>query len=158
MYLYTQGGKDLLGCISDAQMQTTLATALATSNDAMDNSDIDLTFSLVYVGQVRLVLSVTFCIYSGSSSSTLSPRFFSELSWGKQHHPLQSNVNIFIYNVFVARTRFPASQLPYEETSTSSSTILYNLSTDEDVADLRDAHNADLVQMAGKVGYSCGIG
>ncbi|CAN0357794.1 unnamed protein product, partial [Ascophyllum nodosum] len=69
MYLYTQGGKDLLGGISDAQMQTTLATALTTSNDATTNSDIDLTFSLVYVGQ-----------------------------------------------------------LPYEETSTSSSTILENLS------------------------------
>ena len=66
MYLYTQGGKDLLGGISDAQMQTTLATALTTSNDATTNSDIDLTFSLVYVGQVRLVLCVVFCIYSDS--------------------------------------------------------------------------------------------
>ena len=65
MYLYTQGGKGLLGGICDAQMQTTLATALATSNDATTNSDIDLTFSLVYVGQVRLVLCVV-CIYSGS--------------------------------------------------------------------------------------------
>ena len=60
--------------------------------------------------------------------------------------------------MFVERIRFPASQLSYEETSTSSSTILYNLSTDEDVADLRDAHDADLVQMTGNVGYSCGIG
>ncbi|CAN0372426.1 unnamed protein product [Ascophyllum nodosum] len=98
MYLYTQGGKDLLGGISDAQMQTTLATALTTSNDATTNSGIDLTLSLVYVGQ-----------------------------------------------------------LPYEETSTSSSTVLENLSTDEDVADLRNTHNADLVQMAGNVGFSCGI-
>ena len=56
MYLYTQGGKDLLGGISDAQMQTTLATALTTSNDATTNSGIDLTLSLVYVGQVRPVL------------------------------------------------------------------------------------------------------
>ncbi|CAN0210390.1 unnamed protein product, partial [Ascophyllum nodosum] len=40
MYLYTEGGKDVLGGISDTQMQTTLATALATANEAMDNSDI----------------------------------------------------------------------------------------------------------------------
>ena len=62
-------------------------------------------------------------------------------------------------DVFVCHThiRFPASQLPYEETSTSSSTILENLSTDENVADLRDTHDADLVQMAGNVGFSCGI-
>ena len=53
MYLYTEGGKDVLGGISDTQMQTTLATALATSNQAMDNSAIDLTLSLVYIGLVR---------------------------------------------------------------------------------------------------------
>ena len=53
MYLYTEGGKDVLGGISDTQMQTTLATALATANEAMNNSDIGLSLSLTHVGLVR---------------------------------------------------------------------------------------------------------
>ena len=55
MYLYTEGGKDVLGGISDAQMQTTLAAAIASANEAMTNSDIDLTLSLVYTGSVRRI-------------------------------------------------------------------------------------------------------
>ncbi|CAN0145382.1 unnamed protein product [Ascophyllum nodosum] len=97
MYLYTEGGKDVLGGISDAQMQTTLAAAIASANEAMTNSDIDLTLSLVYTGS-----------------------------------------------------------LPYDEDSTSSSTVLDNVSTDDDVADLRDIYEADLVQVAANLGVSCG--
>lgn len=54
MYLYTEGAKDVLGGISDTQMQSTLATGLATANEAMTNSGIDLVLSLVHVGLVRL--------------------------------------------------------------------------------------------------------
>ena len=54
MMLYNEGGKDKLGGISDAQMQTTLATALSSSNEAFARSGINLEFTLVYVGLVRV--------------------------------------------------------------------------------------------------------
>ena len=47
-------------------------------------------------------------------------------------------------------------QLPYEEDSTSSSTVLDNLSADDDVADLRNTYAADLVQLSTNLGVSCG--
>ena len=53
MYLYTEGGKTVLGGISDTQMQTTIATALVTTNEAMTNSEIDLEISPVHIGLVR---------------------------------------------------------------------------------------------------------
>lgn len=53
MMLYSEDGKGMLGNISDTQMQTTLATALSTSNEALVNSGIDMEFSLVHVGPVR---------------------------------------------------------------------------------------------------------
>ena len=39
------------------------------------------------------------------------------------------------------------AQLPHDETSTISATVLDNLESDEDVADLRDTYAADLVQL-----------
>lgn len=53
MYLYTEGGRTVLGGISDTQMQTTIATGVATTNQAMINSDIDLEISPVHIGLVR---------------------------------------------------------------------------------------------------------
>lgn len=61
MMLYSEGGKGMLGNITDAQMQTTLATALSTSNEALVNSRIDMEFSLVHVGPVRACLHGRFC-------------------------------------------------------------------------------------------------
>ncbi|CAN0355754.1 unnamed protein product [Ascophyllum nodosum] len=48
MFLYTPGGRDILG-VSDSQMQSVLADSLITVNEAMVNSDIDLQLSLVRV-------------------------------------------------------------------------------------------------------------
>ena len=53
MILYTEGAKESLGGISDAQMETALAAAITSTNEAMTNSDIDLEISVVYVGTVR---------------------------------------------------------------------------------------------------------
>lgn len=50
------------------------------------------------------------------------------------------------------------TQLPYDETSTTAATVLDNLTNDEDVADLRDTYEADLVQLAANLGFSCGRG
>ena len=55
MFLYTPGGRDILG-VSDSQMQSELADSLIAVNEAMVNSDIDLQFSLVRVEQVSLSL------------------------------------------------------------------------------------------------------
>lgn len=52
MYLYTKGVKEVLGDISDIQVQTTIATAIATTNQAMNNSKIDLEISPVHIGSV----------------------------------------------------------------------------------------------------------
>ena len=56
--LFDEGGKEKLGGISDAQMQTTLASALSSSNEAFAHSGINLKFSLVYVGLVRTAFDV----------------------------------------------------------------------------------------------------
>lgn len=53
MYLYTDLAMEYLGGVSDTQMQTNIATALATTNEAMTNSEIDLEISPVYIGSVR---------------------------------------------------------------------------------------------------------
>ena len=50
------------------------------------------------------------------------------------------------------------AQLPHDETSTISATVLDNLESDEDVADLRDTYEADLVQLHTNLGVSCGRG
>ena len=55
MFLYTPGGRDILG-VSDSQMQSELADSLISVNEAMVNSDIDLQFSLVRVEPVSLSL------------------------------------------------------------------------------------------------------
>lgn len=66
MYLYTEGGKKILGGISDTQMRTMIATALATTNEAMANSQIDLKISPVYIGLVRGLNSSDPSRFSGS--------------------------------------------------------------------------------------------
>lgn len=53
MFLYTESALEAYGDITDAQMETVLATAITSSNEAMSNSDIDLELSVVYVGPVR---------------------------------------------------------------------------------------------------------
>lgn len=53
MFLYTESALEAYGDITDAQMETVLATAITSSNEAMVNSDIDLELSVVYVGPVR---------------------------------------------------------------------------------------------------------
>lgn len=80
MYLYTDGGKEVLGDISDTQMQTTIAAALATTNEAMTNSDIDLEISPVYIGLVSL------------NSSDLSPLRFKMLTRASQSIVISSVV------------------------------------------------------------------
>lgn len=52
LYLYTKGVNEVLGDISDIQVQTTIATAIATTNQAMNNSKIDLEISPVHIGSV----------------------------------------------------------------------------------------------------------
>lgn len=71
MYLYTEGGKNVLGGISDTQMQSTLATGLATANEAMTNSGIGLVLSLVHVGLVRLPIHRDWSHMSASCSCLL---------------------------------------------------------------------------------------
>lgn len=53
MFLYTESALEAYGDVTDAQMETVLATAITSSNEAMGNSGIDLELSVVYVGQVR---------------------------------------------------------------------------------------------------------
>lgn len=53
MMLYTETIKSVLGDLSDSQMESTLAVAIASSNQALNNSNIDAEFRLVYVGPVR---------------------------------------------------------------------------------------------------------
>lgn len=53
MFFYTPSGRDILG-VSDSQMQSELADALITSNEAMVNSNVNLQFSLVRVELVSL--------------------------------------------------------------------------------------------------------
>lgn len=53
MFFYTPSGRDILG-VSDSQMQSELADALITSNEAMVNSNVDLQFSLVRIEPVSL--------------------------------------------------------------------------------------------------------
>lgn len=53
MMLYTETIKSILGDLSDSQMDSTLAVAIASSNQALNNSSIDAEFRLVYVGPVR---------------------------------------------------------------------------------------------------------
>ena len=62
------------------------------------------------------------------------------------------NTSLFVFKLY------PAAQLPYEETSTSSTTVLDNLAADEDVAAMRDTYEADLVQLVANLGFSCGRG
>ena len=51
--LYTDDVKAMLGGISDAQLESTFAAAIATSTEALINSDIDAAFRIVFVGSVR---------------------------------------------------------------------------------------------------------
>lgn len=57
---------------------------------------------------------------------------------------------------FLAFVLYSPMQLPYNETSTSSSTVLDTLAADEDVADMRDTYEADLVQLVTNLGFTCG--
>lgn len=52
MFLYTPRGRDILG-VSDSQMQSELADYVNGMNTAMDNSDVDLQFSLVRIEPVN---------------------------------------------------------------------------------------------------------
>ena len=54
MLLHTQKGRDLLGGISNAQMETKLAEAFSTSREAMENSEIDLSLNLVHVEAIEV--------------------------------------------------------------------------------------------------------
>lgn len=75
MYLYTEGGKEMLGGISDTQMRTTIATAFATTNEAMANSQIDLQLSPVYIGLVRgRFRPVPLQRFTGAYQSIVLPR------------------------------------------------------------------------------------
>lgn len=52
MFLYTENAQNILGLLSDSQMQTYLAETLSWTNQAMVNSEIDLELPLVHVGPV----------------------------------------------------------------------------------------------------------
>lgn len=54
MMLYTDDVKAMLGGISDAQLESTFAAAIASSTEALINSDIDAAFRIVFVGSVRI--------------------------------------------------------------------------------------------------------
>jgi len=54
MLLYTEGVKTTLGGVSDDQVESTLATAIASSNLALQNSQVNAEFRLVYTGPVRI--------------------------------------------------------------------------------------------------------
>lgn len=54
MLLYTEGVKATLGDVGDDQVESTLATAITSSNLALQNSEIDAEFRLVYTGPVRI--------------------------------------------------------------------------------------------------------
>lgn len=61
MFLYSELGRELLGNISPEQIETTLLEALVWTNEAMVNSEIDLVFSLVYVGEVSITFRRILC-------------------------------------------------------------------------------------------------
>ncbi|CAN0252790.1 unnamed protein product [Ascophyllum nodosum] len=50
MMLYTDDVKTMLGGVTDAQLESTFAAAIASSTEALTNSDIDAEFRLVFVG------------------------------------------------------------------------------------------------------------
>lgn len=54
MLLYTETVNDIFGGVSDSQVMSTLATAIASSNQALTDSNIDAEFHLVYTGPVRI--------------------------------------------------------------------------------------------------------
>lgn len=54
MLLFTETVNDIFGGVSDSQVMSTLATAIASSNQALNDSSIDAEFHLVYAGPVRI--------------------------------------------------------------------------------------------------------
>lgn len=53
LVLYTAEAKMALGNVSDAQIESDIATAFQWSNDATENSEIPLTFNIAHTQQVR---------------------------------------------------------------------------------------------------------
>ena len=72
--LFNDGGKEKLGGISDVQMQTTLATALSSSNEALAHSGINLEFSLVHVGLVRAKSYAESCSFCSNHTLAVTIR------------------------------------------------------------------------------------
>lgn len=70
MMLYTETIKSILGDLSDSQMDSTLAVAIASSSQALNNSNIDAEFRLVYVGPVRSSSHLELRMFSASYAIT----------------------------------------------------------------------------------------
>lgn len=71
MLLYTETVNDIFGGVSDSQVMSTLATAIASSSQALNDSGIDAEFRLVYAGPVRTSARV----FTSSSFHILYERF-----------------------------------------------------------------------------------
>ena len=55
MMLYTDDVKPMLGGVTDAQLESMFAAEIASTTEALTNSDIDAEFRLVFVGPVRIL-------------------------------------------------------------------------------------------------------
>ena len=58
LMLYSEMAQEMLGDISDEQMITVITDAIASTNEAFVNSDIDVHYRLVHVAKVRVTTFV----------------------------------------------------------------------------------------------------
>ena len=72
MMLYTDDVKTMLGGVTDAQLESTFAAAIASSTEALTNSDIDAEFRLVFVGPVRFLTQIFRPFSEGTVSRVIS--------------------------------------------------------------------------------------
>ena len=70
--LYTDDVKTMLGGVTDAQLESTFAAAIASSTEALTNSDIDAEFRLVFVGPVRFLTQMFWPFLEGIVSRVIS--------------------------------------------------------------------------------------